>query len=176
VSRLGARIALVTLLCLLVPATASAKSAKQPKKKLPPAVAAVINDCLVHNGQLTHHYSAALLQEALADLPTDIAEYTTCADALRQAELADIATPRALPNASGGATDANSKLSQAEQAGKAGDLNGQQVPVGAVVLHGSSLLGALPTPVLLVLAALLAIAAVPLAHATRRLVRARRAR
>jgi hypothetical protein len=139
-------------------------------------VAALIRDCLDHDGVLTHHYSATLLKDALADLPTDIAEYTTCADAIRQAELAEIAPARNLPNGLGD-KNAQSKLDQGRKLGGKGvDLDGHQVAVGAVVVHGSSLLDALPTPLLLVLVALIAIAGVPLTQAARRLVRARRAR
>ncbi len=173
--RICALLALVAALLALAPAAASAKT-KKPPRKLPTAVAALINDCLVHDGVLTHHYSATLLKDALADLPTDIAEYTTCADAIRQAELAEIAPARNLPGGDGD-KDAQSKLDQGEKlGGKPVDLDGHNVAVGAVVLHGGSLLDTLPTPLLLVLVALIAIAGVPLTQAARRLVRARRAR
>lgn len=170
--RICALLALVAALSALAPAAASAK---KHAKKPPPAVAALIRDCLDHDGVLTHHYSATLLKDALADLPTDVAEYSTCADAIRQAELAEIAPARNLPN--GADKDAQSKLAQGEKlGGKPVDLDGHQVAVGAVVLHGGSLLDTLPTPLLLVLVALIAIAGVPLTQAARRLVRARRAR
>ena len=52
-------------------ATASARSAP---------IAAVVRDCA--DGHLTRHYRTADLTRALRRLPTDVAEYSTCADLL----------------------------------------------------------------------------------------------
>jgi hypothetical protein len=151
--------------------------AKHAKKKVPASVEALINDCLQHDDKLTHHYPAKLLQEALNDLPTDVAEYSACADTIQQAELADIAASRQVPNPSGDAKDASGKLKAASTLGsKPVEVGGQELVAGVVVLRGNSLLSALPTPLLLVLIALLAVGVVPLAQTTRRLVRARRSR
>jgi hypothetical protein len=49
-------------------------------------VSAVYKDC-ENNGQLTGHYSAAVLQAALNQLPAQVAEYSACADVIRQALL-----------------------------------------------------------------------------------------
>jgi hypothetical protein len=47
-------------------------------------ISAVYKDC-ENNGQLTGHYSRAQLQAALSQLPTQVAEYSACADVIRQA-------------------------------------------------------------------------------------------
>lgn len=52
---------------------------------LPPAIV----DCS-SKGQLTRHYSVAELRHALAVLPADIKEYSSCYDVLNQALLADL--------------------------------------------------------------------------------------
>lgn len=48
-----------------------------------------VADCSAH-GQLTRHYSAAELRSALATMPADIAEYTSCPDVIRRALLATL--------------------------------------------------------------------------------------
>jgi hypothetical protein len=174
VRRTGPLLALVCVLIIAAPSVALAKH----HKKLPPAVQQVINDCLDHNGRLAGHYPATLLKQALADLPTDISEYSTCANAIKRAELAEIIQSRPLPTPGKGkvsAATAKKKLKQAvTSGGEPLDLNGEKIAAGAVELHGSSLLSALPTPLLIVLLALIAIAAVPITYTVRRLVRARR--
>jgi hypothetical protein len=53
-----------------------------------PAAAAGVSapaaDCLAH-GQLTHSYSTAQLQHALATLPAAVSEYSNCSAVLQQA-------------------------------------------------------------------------------------------
>jgi hypothetical protein len=168
-------LALVAMLMIAAPSAALAKH----HKKLPPAVQQVINDCLDHNGRLAGQYPASVLKQALADLPTDISEYSTCANAIKRAELAEIIQPRPLPSAKKGhtvsAATKKKKLKQALTIGRQPlDLSGEKIAAGAVVVHGSSLFSALPTPLLIVLLALIAIAAVPITYTLRRLVRARR--
>ena len=46
----------------------------------------VIRDC-TDDGQLSRHYSQKDLQSALANLPTDVDEYTNCRDVIRRAQL-----------------------------------------------------------------------------------------
>jgi hypothetical protein len=171
VRRIATQLALVALLLTLAPVTATAKD----RGKLPPAVKAVIEDCEDHDGRLTHHYPAKLLQEALADLPTDIVEYSSCADTIHQAELAEIAAQRHLAVATNTPQAAHKKLSEAEKQGAGTiDLSGEKIAAGTVTVHDGSLLGALPTPLLVVLIALVAIAAIPLTIRVRRIVSARR--
>jgi hypothetical protein len=47
---------------------------------------AVIRDC-TDDGQLSKHYSQKDLQSALANLPTDVDEYTNCRQVIRHAQL-----------------------------------------------------------------------------------------
>lgn len=52
-------------------------------------VPAPVADCL-KNGQLTHHYSPAELQHALATMAADVGEYSNCSAVIQQALYADI--------------------------------------------------------------------------------------
>jgi hypothetical protein len=54
-----------------------------------PSLPAPVTDCNSH-GRLTHAYSAQQLRYALNHMPSDIKEYTDCADVIRNALLADI--------------------------------------------------------------------------------------
>jgi hypothetical protein len=49
---------------------------------------AIIKDC-ADDGSLQGKYSASELRDARKNLPSDVAEYTDCADVLRRAELPD---------------------------------------------------------------------------------------
>lgn len=156
--RLAAAAAVV--LCLLVPAA--------------PAVAsgdAVIKDC-VQNGRLTKKYSQSEYRDALANMPTDVDEYTDCRDIIRKAQLglSGGGAPPPAGGAPGAAPDAFAGASPEEVAAAKRDIqraHGQAVPrrLGAgVVTPGSlsynnlSAISKLPTP-LLVLAILITAAA-----------------
>ena len=65
------------LLCLVVAAPASAQGRD-----------AIIEDC-ADDGSLSGDYSSGDLRDARQNLPSDVAEYTDCADVLRRAELGD---------------------------------------------------------------------------------------
>jgi hypothetical protein len=69
-------LALTALLTLLVPVALARADYHQ----------LLIEAC--RNGRVTHHYSQSDYRKAIANLPTDVAEYTGCADTLRQAQLA----------------------------------------------------------------------------------------
>jgi hypothetical protein len=71
--------ALLALLALAVAAPAPASAAGRDE---------IIKDCS-DDGQLQGKYSASELRDARKNLPSDIAEYTDCADVLRRAELPD---------------------------------------------------------------------------------------
>src|SRR2546428_2092205 len=77
-SVLNIRRALYALLAvaaaLALPALASASSR------------ALLRDC-AQDGKLDHHYSQRELRQAQQDLPSDINEYTDCADAIRNAQI-----------------------------------------------------------------------------------------
>jgi hypothetical protein len=70
---------LTALLCLLVPASSFASTASEGQR--------VIKDCS-SDGQIDGKYSQAAYKYALSHMPSDLAEYTNCADAIRQAQAA----------------------------------------------------------------------------------------
>jgi hypothetical protein len=48
----------------------------------------VIQDCLIHPGGLTHNWTVAQLNHALAVMPAETKEYTDCPDVINRARLA----------------------------------------------------------------------------------------
>jgi hypothetical protein len=70
---------LTVLLCLLVPAGAFASTSSDGQR--------VIRDCS-SDGEINGKYSQGAYKYALGHLPSDLAEYTNCADAIRQAQAA----------------------------------------------------------------------------------------
>jgi hypothetical protein len=70
---------LTALFCLLVPASAVASTASEGQR--------LIRDCS-SDGEINGKYSQAAYKYALNHLPSDLAEYTNCADAIRQAQAA----------------------------------------------------------------------------------------
>ena len=160
---------------------ASAKSSKSSSG----SVQQVINDCMT-NGKLTRHYPEKLLAQALAEMQTSTLQYSDCEDVIQAAEQAELAGNKNQAEAqalsAGNArqqqpkADAN-KLKKAAQAGGGRIvIAGEGLTPGAVVLHGSSLLGALPTALLIPLLALAGTAVVLGGESARRYVRARRNR
>jgi ABC-type phosphate transport system substrate-binding protein len=73
-------IALLTGLAALAPGLVSALPARAA------AGSAALADCNAHN-TLTHSYSTAALQNALATMPADMKEYTNCYDVIQHALL-----------------------------------------------------------------------------------------
>jgi hypothetical protein len=74
------RALLVTaLLCLFAPASSFASTASEGNR--------VIRDCS-SDGEINGKYSQSAYKYALGHLPSDLAEYTNCADAIRQAQAA----------------------------------------------------------------------------------------
>jgi len=69
------RRAYLLMLLVLVPASTAHASGQQ-----------VIRDC-TDDGRLEGHYSQKDLRSAQANLPSDVAEYTNCADVIRAAQL-----------------------------------------------------------------------------------------
>jgi len=176
VRQIGRLLAAASLVVALTPAQAVAAQ----HKKLPPAVQQVINDCENHN-YLHGHYTAAVLEQALAQLPTDVKEYTLCANEIQNAESQAVGGTQSL-NATAAAQQRVAKhapqtLSNARKQGAAPvTLGGHEIAAGAVNVTGSSFLGTLPTPLLVVLALGLALGGIPLATRVQSLVRARRSR
>jgi hypothetical protein len=70
---------LTALLCLLAPASSLASTASEGNR--------VIRDCS-SDGEINGKYSQAAYDYARKHLPSDLAEYTNCADAIRQAQAA----------------------------------------------------------------------------------------
>ncbi len=175
------RVGLLAVALGLLPATASAS----PQ--------ALIRDCLT-NGRIVGHYSAGDYSQALANLPTDVAEYSDCAGVIRRAELAAAAGRSSQPSAPAGSASAaaaanprqnpldfaapaeRAAVAQAAKAGAAAvDVGGGLLRPGVVTARTSSIWGALPTPLLIALGALLLVALAVGARHARDLVRARRA-
>ena len=164
------------LLVLLVPGVARADQG-----------AAVIQDCLNHS-HLTRHYSQRAYDEALAELPTDVAEYSDCPNLIRQARLAAASglSGGGGGNAGGGGgrngpgaasfTAAERKALAAARVlgGQAVDLGGQVIRPGVVHANVSSAVTSLPTPLLALLIALAVSALSALGAVLRNRVRARR--
>lgn len=71
--------ALLALFALGLAAPAGASAASRDK---------IIQDC-ADDGRLQGKYTASELRDARQNLPSDVAEYTDCADVLRRAELPD---------------------------------------------------------------------------------------
>jgi hypothetical protein len=143
--------------------------------------AAVIRDCL-NNGHITGHYTQKQYAQALAELPADVAEYSDCAGLIRRAQLA-AAGGRGV---SGGGASPSNALGTASPAERAAlraaqntgshsfNVGGGLVRPGIVGVRSSSVFNALPTPLLIALAALLATALGAGGHRVWTIVRARR--
>src|SRR5947209_3366221 len=71
----------ITLLALVCALSAGAPAAALAASGLTAAQA--ITDCNSH-GRLTTHYSAAVLRQALAQMPADVREYTDCYDVIQR--------------------------------------------------------------------------------------------
>ncbi|MDQ6608019.1 MAG: hypothetical protein M3Z06_15925 [Actinomycetota bacterium] len=85
---------------LLIVLVALAAAVPAPTNALG-VTARVVADCNAH-GRLTGHYSEATLHTALNTLPTDVAEYTNCADVIRKQLLAQVGDPNQAGVSSGG--------------------------------------------------------------------------
>ena len=166
------------VLLALGPATALAGH-RHHHPKPPPAVEQVLKDCSRHN-HLQSHYPLAVLQQALRDMPTDTREYSICASEIQNAISGQLGGSRPAPKATAAtrtkvAQTAPAALQQAQSAGQQPvSLGGAKITAGAVQVNDGSLLGALPTPLLVALIALIALGAVPVGVRLRSIVRARR--
>jgi hypothetical protein len=180
-SSLAARWA-TTLGALAVLAAAPAATLASPRS--------LIQDCL-NNGRIVGHYPQSDYTQALANLPTDVAEYSDCEGVIRRAELAlsggaakRSATPTSAASAAAAANPRTNPLSYAAPAEQAAVAQARQsgasaLDAGGVVIHPGVVAGrtssnALPTSLLIALAALAAVALAVGARAARDIVRARR--
>jgi hypothetical protein len=186
-TRSALRLALAAMAAVVVlgSATAYAGYPNTPK--------GVQHDCGAGHDPLVGHYSAAVLARALATISGSDAEYTNCVDAIRSALRALIdrhhGNPGSKGHSSGGTrtttTGTNAvplppnlirqTLHAARAQGKLPkNVNGVTVTPGAVA--NSAFLNTIPTPLLVVLAALGAMLLAVGAYLLRTFVRTRRTR
>jgi len=157
--------------------------------------AAALRDCGAGNDPLKGHYSVKVLQAALHDLQTNSLQYTTCADAIENAINAQFAARKRRP-ARGTHKPASTgsgptvvppvtKPSPPPTRRLIGKLNaeggrpvtlptGQTLTPGAVTSGSASFLSSLPTPLVIVLAVLLAAVLAVGGRTLNRIVRTRR--
>jgi hypothetical protein len=162
------------------PATASAH-----KPKYTNTTGSALRDCSAGHYPLKGHYTIKVLQAALKKLDTGTLQYTNCADVLTHtiAQLELAARGKGRAHTAGSVTlpgrASNVIKSRLHALKKSGSLpvilpGGQTVTPGVVTARSSSLLSSLPTPLLIVLAALLATVLAVSARAINNLVRTRR--
>jgi hypothetical protein len=143
--------------------------------------ASIIERCT--HGQSLGGFSQQDYRRALQELPTEVEEYSDCANLIRKAQLA-AATGRGAGGGPGvgpagpGLTPAQrDELARASRARAAPvQVGGQAIRPGVVHADIASALSSLPTPLLVTLAFLLACAALVAGGALRNRVRAHRTR
>lgn len=182
-----ARVAFGTLAAVLTLAVAPAYARGYPNTPQ-----GALNDCGA-NDPLVGHYTVKVLQTALHDLTGSAADYSTCKDALEHAlhalllphvkprpkvpaRVHTATTPTATTPANLAPPNliANDIKAGVKSGRKPRPVSGEIVTPGAIVARDSSFFSTIPTPLLIVLGALLAAAAALTARAIRNLVRARR--
>jgi hypothetical protein len=155
---------------------------------------AAIQDCNAGHYPLKGHYTIKVLQEALDRLDASGDQYTNCADVIK-ATINKLELAAHRRSSGGGSSHPRSKVTRGTGNGahssdivkkrlqkltSGGGLPvvlpgiGQTVTPGTVTDRGASLFSNLPTPLLVVLAALLATVLAVSARAINNLVRARR--
>lgn len=186
-TRYALRLALATVAVVVVLGSATAYAGYPDTPK------GAQRDCGAGHDPLVGHYSAAVLAKALATLSGSDAEYTNCVNALRSAlrALIDRKHPGHPGGHSGGGTHTtttgtsttvappSSIIRQTLHAARAEgklpkNVNGVTVTPGAVA--NSAFLNTIPTPLLVVLAALGAMLLAVGAYLLRTFVRTRRTR
>ena len=189
----SARVFIVVLaaLSLAGPAVADAHSSSFNKQ-----VRAALRDCASTSTSLKGHYSLKVLQTALKDVKAEALQYTGCADVLLAAiHKQSLGTPK--PKSGHSVTPVKGqhvtppsgvvrhnqnqikhrvdKLTA--EGGRPVTLpSGQTVTPGVVTARSASFLSTLPTPLVIVLAALLAAVVAVTGRALHQVVRARRSR
>jgi hypothetical protein len=190
------RIVTAVLATTLVMSVASADAkTKAHRHHNPDTVKAAEHDCANHD-PLKGHYSLKVLQSALKDIKGQALQYTACADVLKQAiQAMSLGKPKH-PGSGGPSPDRgtasrtattpaatkhhpqiNKKIHHLRSEGNGNPVklpSGSTVTPGAVTTRSASFLSSLPTPLLAVLAALLAAVLAVSARAIQNGVRARR--
>ena len=153
----------------------------------------VAKDCGAGHDPLWGHYTIRVLHRALHHLDPSTIEYTTCADAIQNAIQKDsLGAPKhRTPRSHGEVTKSKPPVivrpnqpqirKQLHNLRNEGGLpvtlpTGQTVTPGAVTTRGASFLSSLPTPLIVVLAALLAAVVAVGGRALQNVVRTRRSR
>ena len=180
-TRVYGRVAAVAMAAVLVFGATTASAAYKN------TATAALKDCGAGHDPLAGHYSVKVLQTALRELRTNSLQYTTCADALQNAINAALAQPKArhgkvtLPRRGGPAIKptpdiVKQRVNRVKSIGGAPFRlpSGQSVTPGTVTVRSASFLSSLPTPLLIVLAALLAAVVAVGGRALQQVVRARR--
>ena len=160
---------LIALLCLLAPASSFASTASDGNR--------LIRDCS-SDGEINGKYSQSAYDYARKHIPSDLAEYTNCADAIRQAQAAAAAGNGGSGGGGGGGTGGGSSggaigggfdvpatpytpsvsrsersaIRRAQGAGNAVSIGGgSPVTPGGPGITASSVTRALPAPILTLL-------------------------
>jgi hypothetical protein len=174
--KLGPTLAVVAALLLPLAAAAPASGSEATK---------ILEAC--SNGTLPTGYSQQAYSQAIKQMPPELSEYTDCPDLIHKAQLAGAAGSHGGPggsSGSGGATGAVAPPTPSEQrtlesvpraSSPPVHLDGEVIHPGVVHVDVASALSTLPTPLLALLALLLACALLLLGRAVRNRVRARRA-
>ena len=176
---------------MLMVAPATAFAARTAGYKDTPK--AVISDCSAGHYPLKGHYTIKVLQEALKKLDSSGDQYTNCADVINDTinKLELAAHRRGATGKHPGAkitrgTDGNGSATSSIVKRRLSALTskgggpvalpgiGQTVTPGTVTDRGASFLSSLPTPLLIVLAALLATVLAVSARSINNIVRSRR--
>ncbi len=160
--------ALALSLLIAVPASAS-------------EVTKIYEDCGIE--KLPTGFSQQAYSQAMKQMPPELAEYDNCPDLIQKAQLAGAAGSHGGPGASSGAAGAVAPPTPSEQrtlesvphSSSPVHVGGEVIHPGVVHVDIASALSTLPTPLLALLAFLLACALLLLGRAVRNRVRARRA-
>jgi hypothetical protein len=113
---------LTALLCLLAPASGFASTASDGNR--------VIRDCS-SDGEINGKYNQAAYKYARKHIPTDLAEYTNCADAIRQAQAA------AAAGHSGGGGGSGTGVSGTSGGSAGAPIGGFDVPATPTIASAS---------------------------------------
>ncbi len=139
--------------------------------------ATIISRCT--HGQSLSGFSQQAYRQALQELPTEVEEYSDCANLIRRAQLAAAGRGGSGAGSGGSAipvtTAERNALNRAPFVGSAPlEVGNQIVRPGVIHAHIASALSSLPTPLLATLAFLLACALLLAGRALRNRVRAHR--
>ena len=186
-----ARVLIAVVVAWSIAGTAVAYARTSPFNK---SVRAALRDC-ASNDPLKGHYSLKVLQTALKDVKAEALQYTGCADvllaAIHKQSLGTPTHPSVNPQKTGRVTEPSHQVvvkkgqkaikRRVDRLKSEGGApltlpSGQTVTPGTVTAHSASFLSTLPTPLLIVLAALLAVVVAVSGRALHNVVRARRSR